>query len=128
MVRIPDVTKPELPKVPGDRRFEMETVIRFDETGEPALVWTASKRVADKLIKAGLTPTRTTWLRKEATGWWFQLPTYGIVVKPTTKAIRIGIKKRAPKPEDLEDTEPQEEPDTLTALHILSVLSLSNPT
>ena len=103
------MTKPELPKPPGDRRFEMETVIRFDETGEPALVWTASKRVADKLIKAGLTPTATTWLHKEATGWWFQLPTYGIVVKPTTKAIRIGIKKRAPKAEDTEEPDILEE-------------------
>ncbi len=94
-----------LPFNPSDRRFELETVVRFDETGEPALLWTASKRVADKLIKAGLAPTKLVRHKGETTGWWFALPTYGIVVKPTTKAIRIGIKKRPPKPEDLDQSD-----------------------
>lgn len=36
--------------------MEQETVIRFDETGEPAEVYTASPRVAGLLTRRGLEP------------------------------------------------------------------------
>jgi len=41
-------------------REERETVIRFDETGEKAIVWTASMPVYRKMLKRGYKATKET--------------------------------------------------------------------
>lgn len=68
---------------------ERETVIRWDEerTGKAEL-WTASKDVADRLIKAGLKPVKV-----DKGGWWFELTKASIRLKPFKNAIRIAGSK-----------------------------------
>lgn len=68
---------------------ERETVIRWDEerTGKAEL-WTASKDVAGRLIKAGVEPARV-----DDGGWWFELAKAAIRVKPFKNAIRIAGSK-----------------------------------
>ncbi len=68
--------------------YEKETIIRWDETNDQYVeLYTASKRVADRLIKSGVKPVRT-----EKQGWFFILPKSSIRVKPDKKAIHIAGK------------------------------------
>lgn len=70
--------------------FEQETVIRFDETGSPAQVYTASKRVASKLIKQGMVPYRIGATKGVETAWYFELPKRAVALKPGKHIIRLG--------------------------------------
>lgn len=64
---------------------EQETILNFNE-GEPgAEIYTASRRVASKLIKAGLAPKQQT-----PSGWWFEVPKQAVRIKVGRRAIRIG--------------------------------------
>jgi len=69
---------------------EQETVIRFDETGEPAEVYTSSPRVARILIRRGLSPYKTDTCKGEESGWYFQMPKHAVILKPGKTAIRVG--------------------------------------
>ncbi|CAA7602455.1 Hypothetical protein DEACI_3129 [Acididesulfobacillus acetoxydans] len=71
---------------------ERETVIRFDEEDRVAELYTASRRVADKLIKGGLVPLKTTEGGGETAGWYFEIDSYDVIVKPSRNAIRLGVK------------------------------------
>ncbi len=70
--------------------FEQETIIRCDETGDPAEVYTASRRVANLLMKRSLSPYRTEKSNGEVTGWFFHLPRASVILKPGSHIIRVG--------------------------------------
>lgn len=70
--------------------FEQETIIRYDETGSPAEVYTASKRVANLLMKRSLSPYRTEKSSGEVTGWFFHIPKTAVILKPGGHMIRVG--------------------------------------
>lgn len=63
--------------------FEQETVIRFDEETHQAEIYVSSSRVAKKLIKHGLDPYKTTKNGKGITGWFFSVPSYAVILKPS---------------------------------------------
>jgi hypothetical protein len=66
-------------------RVEQETIINFNE-GEPgAEIYTASRRVASKLLRTGLTPKQQT-----PSGWWFEVPKQAVRIKVGRHHIRIG--------------------------------------
>jgi len=65
--------------------YEQETIINFNEEEAAASIYTASKRVATKLRKAGLEPVEET-----PPGWWFEVPKQAIRVKVGRHAIKIG--------------------------------------
>lgn len=67
---------------------EQETIIRFDEKEDDAVIYTASKSVADKLIKAGLEPNEL-----DNSSWEFILPKHTIKVKPDKTAINLNPKR-----------------------------------
>jgi len=62
--------------------YEQETIIRWDESSYEVEIYTASRRVAQRLIKGGLEPRR---LEKDS--WWFALPKQTIRLKPGKKSI-----------------------------------------
>jgi hypothetical protein len=65
--------------------FEKETIIRWDETDDQHIeIYTSSKRVADRLFKAGVRPIKT-----EGQSWWFELPKYSIRIKTGKRAFNI---------------------------------------
>ena len=86
-------------------RYQSETIVRFDETGNPARVYTASKRVADKLMHAGLNPTKIERLRGEDAGWYFECDPGAVLVKPGASSIRLGIRRQEVDAEMLTDGE-----------------------
>jgi hypothetical protein len=65
--------------------FEQETIIRLDEGSGDAEVYTSSKRVADKLVRAGLAP-----IGGRTTDWFFQVPKWTVLIKPGRSAVRVG--------------------------------------
>lgn len=69
---------------------EQETIIRFDETGGPAEVFTASGRVSGMLIRKGLKPYKTDTHNGQARGWYFKVPKWSAILKPDKHAFRIG--------------------------------------
>ncbi|MDA1190499.1 MAG: hypothetical protein O3A46_02310 [Candidatus Poribacteria bacterium] len=79
----------------SEKLYELETIIRFDEDGGTATLYTASRRVAAKLHNAGLMPIKTYRNGTTITGWLFELPPYDVIVKPERRAIRLGVKKRS---------------------------------
>lgn len=85
-------------EAPSDRLLEQETIVRFDETGKAAALYTASKRVAARLIKAGHAPTRITKRKgsKEVIAWWFSMPTAAVLIKCSGKSVRLGVQRRDP--------------------------------
>lgn len=65
--------------------FERETVIRWDESDDQNVeFYTASKRVANRLLRAGVKP-----VKEEDQNWWFSLPKYCIRIKPGKRAVNI---------------------------------------
>ena len=62
--------------------FEQETIIRWDESSYEAEIYTASRRVAERLIKGGLEP-----VRREKDSWWFVVPKQVIRLKPGERSI-----------------------------------------
>ena len=91
-------------KLNSELRAQAETIIRFDETGGLSHVYTACKRVADKLIKAGLTPVRTSRFKGYVDGWWFECDSRGVAVKPFERLVRLGVDRREKEPQE-ESTE-----------------------
>lgn len=75
-------------------KFELETIIHFDEDGDTATLYTAAKNKADMLIKRGMKPITITKYRDEENGWTFILPKWCIAVKPEGKKINIGGRKK----------------------------------
>ena len=67
---------------------EKETILIFDETGEPADLWTCSQRVADMLLRRGLEPAQKP--KEEGGGWRFFVPKQSIRLKVDKHQIRIG--------------------------------------
>lgn len=63
---------------------ELETIIRFDETGDECSIWTASKKVAARLAKAGLE------VMTEPGGWVVELPKQALRVKVGSRACYIA--------------------------------------
>lgn len=68
---------------------EAETIISFDETGEPAEVYTASARVAGILRRRGLKPYKTTTNNGKENGWYFNVPRSAVALKPGSNMIRL---------------------------------------
>ena len=68
-------------------REEMETIILFDEENQVARVYTASKLVRNRMVKAGIKPVRT-----EPGGWFFEVDKQAVRLKPAgcRSAIRLG--------------------------------------
>jgi hypothetical protein len=77
-------------------REEQETIIHFDEAGENADIYTASKRVADKLIKRGVVPYKTDKQGGRDIAWYFELPKHTVALKPGKNIIRLGATHRMP--------------------------------
>lgn len=75
-------------------RFEQETIIRFDEAEQKLSVYTASRRVASKLIKAGLLVGKTDMRAGEITGWHFSGPSSMALLKPGKRSIRLGTRSK----------------------------------
>lgn len=71
-------------------RDETETIIRFDETDRPAVVYTSSKRVAGHLTRRGLVPAKTDASQGDEVGWTFLLPKHSVTLKPGRNIIRVG--------------------------------------
>ena len=66
--------------------LEKETIITFNEAEEMAIVYTASERVRDHMIRAGFTPVRS-----ERYGWWFEVPKQAVRIKmPGSPSVYIG--------------------------------------
>lgn len=65
--------------------YEQETIISFSEADSQAEIYTASKRVASHLLKAGLTPTK-----QDPNGWWFTVPKAAVRIKAGRHTARIG--------------------------------------
>jgi hypothetical protein len=60
----------------SEKLSEMETIIRFDETGSPAILYTASPKVNKRIMAEGGKPDKTT--KNAATGkengWTYIVP------------------------------------------------------
>ncbi|WP_066639612.1 hypothetical protein [Desulfolucanica intricata] len=71
-------------------KFEQETVIRFAEDTDEMIVYTASKRVANWLMKE-YKPTKVFKSEGKITGWEFNLNKKEIRIKPKGgRALNIG--------------------------------------
>jgi hypothetical protein len=64
---------------------EQETIIRLDEESPVAEVYTASRRVAERLVKGGVSPAR-----REGESWWFVVPKQALRLKPGRRSIYLG--------------------------------------
>ena len=69
-------------------KLEAETVIRWDETGEPAVLWTASVAVRNEWRTCGypVLPMHPT----DGGGWRVEVPVDRIIFKPLKKQAQIG--------------------------------------
>lgn len=88
-------------------RAEQETIIRFDEEGDNAVIYTASSRVAQWLERE-LKSTKTTNRDGEITSWEFELPKSMVRVKPGKKQLYIGGKSARISPGEAQDSDLQE--------------------
>lgn len=76
--------------------FEQETILRFDEEGDHAELYTASPRINRLLTARGLMPDKIDYTAKhEPTGWFYNIPRAAIIIKPVNYAIRLGGKRKA---------------------------------
>jgi hypothetical protein len=66
---------------------EQETIIRFDESENTATVYSASKKVINRLKKAGMTP-----IAEDSCSATFITPKKCIKIKPFNRSINIGGK------------------------------------
>lgn len=70
--------------------FEAETVVNFNEEDSQAEVYTASSRVHKLLSLRGLEPYKVDTTGGKPCGWFYYLPKTAVLLKPASKAIRIG--------------------------------------
>jgi len=63
---------------------EKETIIRIDEAGKMASIYTASERVKNHLERAGLKPMKIHrgMKDKKPCGWEYEVPRWAVRVKP----------------------------------------------
>lgn len=72
-------------------REEQETIIRWDETGEPAEIYTCSTLVIERMRKAGIEP-----YRQEGEGRFYRVSPKAVQVRPYgAKRCWIGGRGRA---------------------------------
>jgi hypothetical protein len=67
-------------------RWEQETIIRWDEEGEQAEIYTASARVAARMEKLGVKPYKTT----SGPGWFYKVSRGAIRIKVGNKSVHIA--------------------------------------
>ena len=65
--------------------YELETVINFNEDEDTACLYTASDRVRNHMLKAGLEPVQS-----NERGWWFEIPKWSVRIKPGRTQVYIG--------------------------------------
>lgn len=72
--------------------FEKKSIINWNEEEREASIYTASPKVARRLIKGGLKPDR-----QEGSGWLFKVPKQQIRVKVGNRAINLAgiLRKRS---------------------------------
>jgi len=70
---------------------ERETIIHFDEASVKATVYTANKKVAERLIKHGIYP-----VREEENSWWFEIAKHSIRIKESNKSCYIAGRNSTP--------------------------------
>ncbi|MEW6572569.1 MAG: hypothetical protein AB1374_02910 [Bacillota bacterium] len=68
----------------GLTSYEQETIINFNEEEGTASVYTAARRVADKLKRSGLSPV------EDMPEWTFIVPKTAVRIKVGKRAVRIG--------------------------------------
>ncbi|SDX09841.1 hypothetical protein SAMN05444487_11043 [Marininema mesophilum] len=64
---------------------EKETVIQFDQTGDEALIYTASWDIARSLKRAGYTP-----VKKAEGAWWFQIPIGALRIEGKKQTLQLA--------------------------------------
>lgn len=91
--------------------YEEETIISFSEDSKVASVYTAAKRVANKIIRSGVKPIKVFKDKKrQINGWIFQIETFNIIIKPGKTAYRLGVKSRKTT-QLIEEEEEEERPE-----------------
>ena len=70
--------------------MESETIIRFDETKNKAIVYTATRRVADLLKRRGLKPSEVTKFEGEENSWTFKVDKSSVLIRPENHIIKVG--------------------------------------
>lgn len=70
---------------------ERETIIRFDEGADTALVYTSTPRVCRLLEARGLKAFKVdVGPDGKARGWYYQVPRQAIIIKPDRCGIKVG--------------------------------------
>ena len=64
---------------------EMETLIRWNEEENFAVIWTCSARVQARLARMGLEPSR-----REGDGAWYEVPKGAVLLKPDRLAVPLA--------------------------------------
>jgi hypothetical protein len=84
----------------SDATWEQELIINGNEEESEISIYTASKRIAEKLIKKGYTPDRIdTSSHGVERGWNFMLPRWIVALKLGKNYVRMYPKPKAKPPE-----------------------------
>lgn len=70
--------------------WEQETIINFNEDEPEAQVYTASKRVANLLMRRGFKPCQVDKQDGKPCAWTFTQPKTAVLLKPANRIIRLG--------------------------------------
>ncbi len=79
----------------SDATWEQELIINGNEDETTISIYTASKRIADKLIKRGCNPIRVDKQAGKECAWSFELPRWAVALKIGKNYVR-----QYPKPKD----------------------------